>query len=43
MYQYAYDDVTDFEICRLKENTKAQISGERKIFFFQIKKFINYI
>ena len=38
MYQYAYDDVTDFEICRFKKKTQKSRYLENETFFFQIKK-----
>ena len=34
----AYDDVTDFEICRFHKNTKTYISWEQNIIFSSNKK-----
>ena len=38
----AYDDVTNFEICRTHKITKIVISTERNIIFCSNKKVINY-
>ena len=38
----AYDDVTNFEICRTDKITKIVISTERNIIFCSNKKVINY-
>ena len=39
----AYDDVSDFEVCRYHKNLKPKYLENETLFFLQIKKSIHYI